>query len=126
MPTLLSDLIIPISLVAMTVVSIWRMTSIIRGLTVSSARHDERNAEQRDRFFMQILEKQAVASDVGSAVSMANVHSNEHLRTHNMDLARDSVDEKEAAKAARGAELERKNRERTANAGKSTVEAFSQ
>lgn len=126
MPTLLSELIIPIALVAMTIVSIWRMTSIIRELAESSGRHNERDSEQRDRFVMQMLEKQAVASDAESAVAMANVHSNEHLRTHNMNLARDSVSEKEAAKAARGAELERKNRERAANAGGTTVEAFSQ
>ncbi len=125
MPMLLFELLVSISLVAMTVLSIWRFTSIIRDLAQSTARHDERNAEQRDRFFMQLLENQSVASDAEKAVAMAAIHSDEHLKAHNMNLSRDAVNDKEAASLARKAAGERKKWERQKNSGESVVEGFS-
>ena len=119
------ELMISMPFVAMTVLSIWRFTSIIRDLAQSTARHDERNSEQRDRFFMQLLEQKAVASHVDQAVAMAGIHSKEHLTTHNMNLARDATDAKATAKAGKKAEDERKHRERTASAAKTSVEGFS-
>lgn len=120
--------ILSLAILAALVVSnclcVWRFTSIIRVLSQSTSRNDERNATQRDRFFMQLLEQQAVQSNADKAVAMASVHSAEHLRAHHMDLSRDAAGEKEATKAARMAEHERKHRDRQGNAVGSTTEAF--
>lgn len=125
MLTHLLENLLPLSVLAALVLCVWRFTSILARLAQSTARHDERNAEQRDRFFMQLLEQKAVASHADQAVQMAGVHSNEHLKTHNMNLARDATDVKAAAKAAKRADEERKNRERTLAADKTPVEGFS-
>lgn len=119
------ELVISIALIAMAVLSIWRFTSIIQELAQSTARHDERNAAQRDRFFMQLLEQKAVASTADQAVRMAAVHSAEDLRKHGMNLQRDAADTQETVKAARHADRERKHRERQGAAPGTPVEAFS-
>lgn len=124
MPTLSFEILVLATLAAL-VLCVWRFTSIIRVLAQSTARHDERNAEQRDRFFLQLLEQNSVAGHADKAVAMASVHSTEHLRMHNMNLARDAVDDKEAAKAARKAEFERQHREREGAATGIPTEAFS-
>lgn len=122
--TLSFESMLSLATLAALVLVVWRFTSIIRVLSQSSSRNDERNAEQRDRFFMQLLEQQSVAGNADKAVSMASVHSSEHLRVHNMNLSRDATDSKEAAKAARKAEHERRHRERENAAAGTATEAF--
>ena len=124
MSTLSFEIIVSLALLAAFVLCVWRFTSIIRALAQSTARHDERNATQRDRFFVQLHENQSVASHADKAVAMASVHSNEHFRTHNMNLSRDAAGEQDAAKAARKADNERKHREREGAVAGTTKEAF--
>lgn len=123
--TPLFENLLSLSTLAALVLCVWRFTGILRNLAQSTARHDERNSEQRDRFFMQLLEQKAVASHPDQAVAMAALHSKEHITAKNMNLARDATDAKETAKAGKKAEDERKHRERTAAAAKTTVEAYS-
>lgn len=90
---------------------VWRFTSTLTRITEYGSRSDERQALQRDRLMLMVIEKMQVQGSTDQAVRIAQQHGHEAAQGMAHHLQRDGA--ADAAKARR-ATRERKHREAVA------------
>lgn len=74
------------------VATVWRFTTCITRMSSFGERFSERIHQERDRFFLQVLEKKSVRSDEAQ-VRLAGQHGQEAMQHHRDAMARDGAAE---------------------------------